>query len=87
LIFSKVNLNFHERIDIKEESLKLIFNFRFYHYYPTMKSILKLLFFSLLFLSAITLIFIGVKANMQPPIWTGVGFFAILGIFWLSERK
>lgn len=40
-----------------------------------------------LLIASLVLLYLGIKNNMQPPIWTGVGFLAIGGIFLLKDKK
>lgn len=44
------------------------------------------LVFVLLIATAV-LIYLGFKNEMQPPIWTGIGFLAIMGMLLLKEKK
>ncbi len=40
----------------------------------------------LLLIATTALIYLGVKNDMQPPIWTGIGFLAIVGILLLKDK-
>ena len=33
------------------------------------------------------LFYLGIKNEMQPPIWTAIGFLVIMGMFLLKDRK
>lgn len=41
----------------------------------------KVFFLLVLSIATLVLIYLGIKADMKPPIWTGIGFLAILGLF------
>lgn len=47
----------------------------------------KYVLITVLLLATGFLIYLGVKHSMQPPIWTGVGFIAIAGLFLSRESK
>lgn len=40
-----------------------------------------------LLIASVALIYLGIKNEMQPPIWTGIGFLAIMGMFLLKDKK
>ena len=47
---------------------------------------LKKVFTGALIIIAAVMIYLGIKANMNPPILTGVGFIIIAGLFLLEKR-
>ena len=47
---------------------------------------LKQILLLLLIITAIVMIVLGVKANMKPPMLTGVGFIIITVLFSLKEK-
>jgi hypothetical protein len=47
---------------------------------------LKQILLALLIIIAIVMIVMGVKANMKPPILTGVGFIIITALFSIKEK-
>lgn len=41
----------------------------------------------LLILIAFVMFYLGIKANMLPPVLTGAGFSIIAGLFWINDKK
>ncbi|HLS11912.1 MAG TPA: hypothetical protein VK050_07105 [Flavobacteriaceae bacterium] len=48
---------------------------------------MKYILLLVLLISSLALIYLGITNTMQPPIWTGVGFLAIAGLFLLKSKK
>ena len=48
---------------------------------------MKYLLLLILLIASLALIYLGVTNTMQPPIWTGVGFLAIAGLFLLKGKE
>ncbi|HLW14005.1 MAG TPA: hypothetical protein VKX30_00740 [Flavobacteriaceae bacterium] len=40
-----------------------------------------------LLVASIMLMYLGIKNEIQPPVWTGIGFLAIIGLFLSKEKK
>lgn len=51
--------------------------------YIAMKYVLVLV----LLVASIMLMYLGIKNEIQPPVWTGIGFLAIIGLFLSKEKK
>lgn len=47
---------------------------------------MKYILLTVLMVATGFLIYLGIKHSMQPPIWTGIGFIAIAGLFLQKEK-
>lgn len=48
---------------------------------------MKYVLIAVLLVATAVLIYLGIKNEMQPPIWTGIGFLAIMGMFLIKDKK
>lgn len=56
------------------------------HKENNVKHILSTILYIILSVATGLLIYLGVKQGLQPPIWTGVGFIAIVGLLLVRKK-
>lgn len=48
---------------------------------------MKYLLLTILLVATISLIYLGITNQMQPPIWTAIGFIAIAGLILYRQKQ